>query len=192
MDPLDDTDVINFELALSDITQIGVLPCWLAAMLTPPTQPHDSCPPPPPPSTHPLTHPPTHPPTSTYPHPPRLAERRLERLKKTKGKSGEEAKRNEAEAAALERIMVALEKGQPARSVALAEEEEELGESTRMASCLHSVILPVALSEEELGEIFMGFVLSFVRSAGLLLSLHVSWVLSSWGVATRSRRRWRS
>lgn len=75
VDPLDDTDVINFELALADITQI---------------------------------------------------ERRLERLKKTKGKSGDEAKRNEAEAAALGRIMDALEQGRPARSVALGEEEAEL------------------------------------------------------------------
>ncbi|PRW39192.1 obg-like ATPase 1 [Chlorella sorokiniana] len=75
VDPVDDTDVINFELALSDITQI---------------------------------------------------EKRLERLKKTKGKSGEEAKRNEVEAAALQRIMAALEQNKPARSVDLSEEEAEL------------------------------------------------------------------
>lgn len=75
VDPLDDTDVINFELALADITQI---------------------------------------------------EKRLERLKKTKGKSGEEAKRNEVEAGALQRIMAALEQNKPARSVALSDEEAEL------------------------------------------------------------------
>jgi hypothetical protein len=43
------------------------------------------------------------------------------------GKSGEEAKKNEVEAAALERIMAALEANKPARSVALNEEEAELG-----------------------------------------------------------------
>ncbi|KAI7843618.1 hypothetical protein COHA_002858 [Chlorella ohadii] len=75
VDPIDDTDTINFELALADITQI---------------------------------------------------EKRLERLKKTKGKSGEEAKRNEVEAAALQRIMAALEQNKPARSVDLSEEEAEL------------------------------------------------------------------
>ncbi|KAI3431445.1 hypothetical protein D9Q98_004497 [Chlorella vulgaris] len=77
VDPVDDIDVINFELALADITQI---------------------------------------------------EKRLDRLKKTKsaGKVGEEAKRNEVEAGALQRIMAALESNKPARSVALNEEEEEL------------------------------------------------------------------
>lgn len=44
------------------------------------------------------------------------------------GKSGDEAKRNEVEAGALQRIMAALEVNKPARSVALSEEEEELGE----------------------------------------------------------------
>ena len=44
------------------------------------------------------------------------------------GKSGEEAKRNEVEAAALQRIMAALEQNKPARSVDLSEEEAELGE----------------------------------------------------------------
>ncbi|KAL4856404.1 Ribosome-binding ATPase YchF [Chlorella vulgaris] len=77
VDPVDDIDVINFELALADITQI---------------------------------------------------EKRLDRLKKTKsaGKVGEEAKRNEVEAGALQRIMAALESNKPARSVALNEEEEGL------------------------------------------------------------------
>ena len=78
VDPLDDTDVINFELALADIGQI---------------------------------------------------EKRMDRLRKTKGKSGEEAKRNEVEAGALERILAALERNLPARSVALGEEEAELGGS---------------------------------------------------------------
>lgn len=43
------------------------------------------------------------------------------------GKSGEEAKRNEVEAAALQRIMTALEQNKPARSVELNDEEAELG-----------------------------------------------------------------
>lgn len=43
------------------------------------------------------------------------------------GKSGDEAKKNEIEAAALQRIMAALEQGKPARSVELNEEEAELG-----------------------------------------------------------------
>lgn len=75
VDPVEDADVINFELALADVSQI---------------------------------------------------ERRLDRLKKTKGKSGDEAKKNEIEAAALQRIMAALEQGKPARSVELNEEEAEL------------------------------------------------------------------
>lgn len=74
VDPVEDTDVINFELILADVTQI---------------------------------------------------EKRQERLKKTKGK-GEEAKKQEIEAGALERIMAALEQAKPARSVALSEEEAEL------------------------------------------------------------------
>lgn len=45
------------------------------------------------------------------------------------GKSGEEAKRNEVEAAALQRIMAALEQNKPARSVELSEEEAELGKA---------------------------------------------------------------
>jgi hypothetical protein len=77
VDPLDDTDVINFELALSDVTQI---------------------------------------------------EKRLERVKKGRVKAaGEEAKRNEVEAGALARVLAALETGRPARSVALNEEEADLG-----------------------------------------------------------------
>ncbi|KAL4440386.1 hypothetical protein ABPG75_003387 [Micractinium tetrahymenae] len=75
VDPVEDADVINFELALADVSQI---------------------------------------------------ERRLERLKKTKGKSGDEAKKNEVEAGALQRIMAALEQGKPARSVELNDEEAEL------------------------------------------------------------------
>ena len=77
VDPLDDTDVINFELALADVTQI---------------------------------------------------ERRMERLKKGRAiKPGsEEAKKAETESKALEKILVALEQGKPARSVQLNEEEEEL------------------------------------------------------------------
>lgn len=55
------------------------------------------------------------------PHPPPRA-----------GKSGEEAKKNEIEAAALARIMEALEQGKPARSVALNEEEAELGACGRV------------------------------------------------------------
>lgn len=43
------------------------------------------------------------------------------------GKSGEEAKKNEVEAGALQRIMAALEQGKPARAVELSEEEDELG-----------------------------------------------------------------
>lgn len=85
VDPLDDTDVINFELALADITQI---------------------------------------------------ERRMERLKKGRVKGTEEAKRNEVEAVALGRIMEALEQGLPARSVALNEEEDEMGEWQRKR-CIH-------------------------------------------------------
>jgi obg-like ATPase 1 len=77
VDPLEDIDVINFELALADVAQI---------------------------------------------------ERRMERLKKGRAiKAGsEEAKRSEAEAHALQRIMTALEQGKPARSVELSEEEAEL------------------------------------------------------------------
>ena len=85
VDPLDDTDVINFELALADVGQI---------------------------------------------------EKRLERLKKGAGRAvkpgSEEAKKHEVELAALTRIMAALEEGKPARSVALNEEEDELGEIMRL------------------------------------------------------------
>lgn len=77
VDPIDDTDVINFELALADISQI---------------------------------------------------EKRLERLVKTKGKSGDEAKKNAIEAEGLKKVMQALEDGKPARAVELTEDEEPLGE----------------------------------------------------------------
>ena len=75
VDPLDDTDVINFELALADVTQI---------------------------------------------------EKRMERLKKGRAVKPEEAKKNEAEAAALNKILAALDTGKPARSVQLTDEEDEL------------------------------------------------------------------
>ena len=73
------------------------------------------------------------------------------------GKSGEEAKKNEVEAAALERIMAALEANKPARSVALNEEEAELGEWVPHACCACCVccawvaccVCWVALNEEE-------------------------------------------
>ncbi|KAL3154686.1 hypothetical protein ABBQ38_011236 [Trebouxia sp. C0009 RCD-2024] len=72
VDPAEDAETINFELALADVTQI---------------------------------------------------EKRLERLKKGRAKSKEEQASNEIEAAALGRIMLALDKNQPARSVALSDEE---------------------------------------------------------------------
>lgn len=75
VDPVDDVDTINFELALADITQI---------------------------------------------------ERRMDRLKKSKGKAGEEGKKAEVEAAALTRVLDALEQNLPARAVAMSEEEAEL------------------------------------------------------------------
>jgi obg-like ATPase 1 len=80
VDPLDDTDVINFELALADISQI---------------------------------------------------EKRMDRLKKGGKKSAEETKKAEVELAALTRVLQALEDNKPARSVALNEEETDLGEQNR-------------------------------------------------------------
>lgn len=77
VDPVDDMDVINFELALADVSQI---------------------------------------------------EKRMERLKKGRAiKAGsDEAKKLEAEAEALKKILAALETGKPARSVKLTAEEDEL------------------------------------------------------------------
>ncbi|WPT13175.1 Ribosome-binding ATPase YchF [Picochlorum sp. SENEW3] len=75
VDPLEDTDVINFELALSDVAQI---------------------------------------------------EKRMEKLKKGRAPKPEEKKQNEMEAAALQKILDALEQGLPARSVELNEDEESL------------------------------------------------------------------
>jgi GTP-binding protein YchF len=74
VDPVDDADVINLELALSDITQI---------------------------------------------------EKRLDRLKKG-SKNKDEQKKVDVEVAALKRILEALEKEQPARSVELSDEERPL------------------------------------------------------------------
>lgn len=78
VDPVEDTEVINFELALSDITQI---------------------------------------------------EKRLEKMKKGRAPKPEEKKANEIEAAALAKILEALEQGIPARAVELTEEEAALGTS---------------------------------------------------------------
>lgn len=72
VDPAEDAETINFELALADVAQI---------------------------------------------------EKRLERLKKGRAKTKEEQASNEIEAAALDRIMKALDQNQPARSVELSEEE---------------------------------------------------------------------
>ena len=52
---------------------------------------------------------------------------RLERLKKGKAKTTEEGKRNEVEAAALAKIVEALEDGRAARTVDLEAEEKEAG-----------------------------------------------------------------
>ncbi|KAK9809266.1 hypothetical protein WJX72_012416 [[Myrmecia] bisecta] len=72
VDPVDDADTINFELALADITQI---------------------------------------------------EKRVDRLRKGRAKTKEEQAANDIEKGALDRIMASLEDNQPARSVALTEEE---------------------------------------------------------------------
>ncbi|DBA66074.1 TPA: hypothetical protein ACH3X2_003078 [Trebouxia sp. C0005] len=72
VDPAEDAETINFELALADVAQI---------------------------------------------------EKRLERLKKGRAKTKEEQASNEIEAAALGRIMTALDQNQPARSVELSPEE---------------------------------------------------------------------
>ncbi|GAB4814047.1 hypothetical protein N2152v2_001093 [Parachlorella kessleri] len=100
VDPVDDTDVINFELALADITQI---------------------------------------------------ERRLERLKKIKGKTTDEAKKNELEAGALQRIMQALEQNQPARSVSLSEEEAELVRGLCLLT-MKPMIYAANVAEEDLAD----------------------------------------
>eukprot|EP01026_Neomeris_dumetosa_P002267 TRINITY_DN10607_c0_g1_i3.p1 TRINITY_DN10607_c0_g1~~TRINITY_DN10607_c0_g1_i3.p1 ORF type:complete len:409 (-),score=75.93 TRINITY_DN10607_c0_g1_i3:201-1427(-) len=74
IDPVDDVDVINFELILADVAQI---------------------------------------------------ERRLERLAKGKAKSKEEIASAQREKSALDKINIALENNQPARSVDLSEEERD-------------------------------------------------------------------
>ncbi|KAK2080033.1 hypothetical protein QBZ16_002429 [Prototheca wickerhamii] len=74
IDPVEDIDTINFELALADLSQV---------------------------------------------------EKRLERLKKGKAKTTEEGKRNEVEAAALAKIVEALEDGRAARTADLEAEEKE-------------------------------------------------------------------
>ncbi|KAL4429054.1 hypothetical protein ABPG77_006093 [Micractinium sp. CCAP 211/92] len=78
---------------------------------------------------------------------------RLERLKKTKGKSGDEAKKNEIEAAALQRIMAALEQGKPARSVELNEEEAELGGARAVPELDRQAMVYAAnVAEDDLAE----------------------------------------
>ena len=99
VDPADDVDVINFELALADISQI---------------------------------------------------EKRLDRLKKTKGKPGEEAKKMAVEAAALEKVMQGLEDGKPARAVELADDEEVLIRGLCLLTA-KPLIYAANVSEEDLG-----------------------------------------
>jgi obg-like ATPase 1 len=99
VDPIEDTDVINFELALSDVSQI---------------------------------------------------EKRLEKLKKGRAPKPEEAKKNEIEAAALKKILDALENGKPARSVALNEEEQELVKVLCLLTA-KPMIYAANVSEDDLG-----------------------------------------
>lgn len=99
VDPIEDTDVINFELALSDVSQI---------------------------------------------------EKRLEKLKKGRAPKPEEAKKNEIEAAALKKILDALENGKPARSVALNEEEQDLVKVLCLLTA-KPMIYAANVSEDDLG-----------------------------------------
>lgn len=100
VDPVDDMDVINFELALADVTQI---------------------------------------------------EKRMERLKKGRAiKPGsDEAKKLDAEAEALKKILVALEQGKPARSVKLTEEEDELVRGLYLLTA-KPMVYAANVSEEDL------------------------------------------
>lgn len=99
VDPIEDTDVINFELALSDVSQI---------------------------------------------------EKRLDKLKKGRAPKPEEVKKNEIEAAALKKILDALENGKPARSVELNEEEQELVKVLCLLTA-KPMIYAANVSEDDLG-----------------------------------------